>query len=124
MKILSENSDQVVLGELGARLARIRLESNITQAQLAAEAGVSKATVERIENGRDAKLSNLVRVLRALDLLDALDRLVPEPLPNPIERSRRQGRRRRRAGRRQDGGESARPWQWDDPPPEQEPPGR
>lgn len=97
MRIENGNSDKTVLDELGARLARTRLEQNISQAQLAATAGVSKSTVERIETGREVKLTSFVRILRALGRLELLDRLVPEPLPSPIERLRIQGRRRRRA---------------------------
>jgi len=99
MRIEAGNTDETVLGELGSRLARTRLERNVTQAELAREAGVAKGTVERIERGSDVNLTSLLRVLRALGLLEALDRLVPEPLPSPIERLRLQGRRRRRAAR-------------------------
>ena len=97
MKIGAQNTDEVVLAELGERLARTRLERNITQQELATEAGVSKSTVERVEVGAGAKLSNLIRILRVLGLLDRLDTLVPEPLPSPIERLKLEGRRRRRA---------------------------
>lgn len=109
------SSDSTVLAELGARLARTRLERNMSQQQLAVEAGLSKRTIERMEAGEESKLSNLVRVLRALDLLDRLDVLVPEPLPSPIEQLKLHGRRRRRAGRSTTGrGEPAAPWRWGD----------
>lgn len=110
-------TDRAVLAELGGRLARTRLERNISQQQLAREAGLSKRTIERMEAGEESKLSNLVRVLRALDLLDRLDALVPEPLPSPIEQLKLRGRRRRRAGRattRRE--EPAAPWRWGDEP--------
>jgi transcriptional regulator with XRE-family HTH domain len=114
MRIENENSDKAVLDELGARLARTRLEQNVSQEQLATAAGVSKSTVERIETGREVKLTSLVRILRALGRLELLDRLLPEPLPSPIERARLQGRRRQRAGesRRQDEVENQSPWRW------------
>ncbi|HVC06664.1 MAG TPA: helix-turn-helix transcriptional regulator [Solirubrobacterales bacterium] len=83
--------------ELGSRLARTRLERNVSQEQLAREAGVAKTTVERVESGREVRLTSLVRILRALGQLDALDRLIPEPLPSPLERVRLGGRRRQRA---------------------------
>jgi len=104
-----------VLDELGARLARTRLEQNASQEQLAAAAGVSKSTVERIETGREIKLTSFVRVLRALGRLELLDRLLPEPLPSPIERIRIQGKRRQRAAepRREEQPPGKRPWRWD-----------
>lgn len=119
MRLEPSNSDDAILAELGQRLARTRLERNLSQEGLASEAGVSKRTVERLEAGQPAKLSSFIRVLRVLDLLDALDRLVPEPLPSPIERLKLHGRQRRRAAR---GGASGAPaadgppggWTWGD----------
>jgi transcriptional regulator with XRE-family HTH domain len=114
VKIENENSDTAVLAELGARLARTRLEQNTSQEQLATAAGVSKSTVERIETGREVKLTSFVRVLRALGRLELLDRLVPEPLPSPIERIRIQGKRRRRAAEPRRGDQPEQPglWRW------------
>lgn len=117
MRIDPNGSDALVLDELGRRLARTRLERNLSQQQLAHEAGVSKATIERLEAGEPIKSTSLVRALRALGLLDALDRLIPEPLPSPVERLRLQGRQRRRArgsGRREIPAEDAKPWRWGD----------
>jgi transcriptional regulator with XRE-family HTH domain len=116
MRIEAVNSDETVLAELGRRLARTRLERNLSQQQLADEAGVSRATIERLEAGDPIKSSSLIRVLRSLGLLDALDRLIPEPLPSPVERLRLQGRRRRRArgGGSETPPEEARPWRWAD----------
>ncbi len=115
MRIEAQNSDETVLRELGSRLARTRLERNTSQEQLAREAAVAKSTVERVEAGREVKLTSLIRILRALGQLDVLDRLIPEPLPSPIERIRLQGRRRLRA--HQPGGrgkEQGGTWRWGD----------
>lgn len=51
MRIGKDTTDEAVLRELGRRLAQVRLGKNLTQAQLAAKAGVSKRTVERLEVG-------------------------------------------------------------------------
>lgn len=117
MKIDRELTDDLVLAELGRRLARTRLERNLTQAELADEAGVGLATVQRLEGGSPAKLSSVIRVLRVLGLLEALELLVPEPIPSPIERLKLQGKQRRRAGRPRsvdDPGADAKPWAWGD----------
>jgi transcriptional regulator with XRE-family HTH domain len=120
MRIENLNTDRTVLGELGTRLAHTRLERNLSQAELAAEAGISKATLERLESGRPVQTNNFVRILRALGQLDELDRLVPEPLPSPIERLTSDGRRRRRASgeRRRALPPEESEWRWaeDDPP--------
>lgn len=117
MQINQHGRDALILNELGRRLARTRLERNLSQQHLAHEAGVSKATIERLEAGQPIKSTSLVRVLRALGLLDALDRLIPEPLPSPVERLQLQGRRRRRArggGSREMPPQDAKPWRWGD----------
>jgi transcriptional regulator with XRE-family HTH domain len=120
MRISSHNTDEAILSEIGGRLARTRLERNLTQAQLAAEAGLAKVTIERMEHGEIAKLPSLIRVLRVLGLLDALDGLVPEPTPSPIERLKLQGKQRQRAGRSHDPDDTATPWTWGDEPDETE----
>ncbi len=51
MLISKSQSDEAVLREIGARMARRRLDFQLTQADLAEQAGVSKRTVERIEAG-------------------------------------------------------------------------
>lgn len=111
---IGQGSDDTVLAALGARLARTRLERNLSQQRLAAEAGISKRTLERMEAGEDGKLSNLVRVLRALGLAEGLDQLLPEPLPSPIEQLKLHGRRRRRAGRTAPAPAVPQPWTWGD----------
>jgi putative transcriptional regulator len=118
MRINSDSPDRAALTELGSRLARSRLEWNISQERLAKEAGVSKATLERIESGRDVRLTSFLRVLRALGLIEALDRLVPVPLPNPVERASIEGRRRQRASSTPPEA-AARPWTWNVPADEQ-----
>ena len=97
MRITTDTSDRAVMRELGSRLARQRLNRNLTQAALAAEAGVSMPTVQRLEQGKSCQASSLIRVLRTLRLLDNLDLLVPEPAPSPIQQLRMGGKVRQRA---------------------------
>ncbi len=98
MRITEELTDETVAQELGERLARTRLERNLTQAALAEQAGISKRTLERLESGAaSTQLSALVRVSRALGLIDRLDALVPPPVPSPIQQLKLEGRKRKRA---------------------------
>jgi transcriptional regulator with XRE-family HTH domain len=103
MKIESLQTDEAILAELGARIARRRLELEWSQAQVAEQAGVAKRTVERIEAGASAQMSSLIRVFRALELIPALEQLLPDTGPRPMEHleSRRSARRRAPARRRQ-----------------------
>jgi transcriptional regulator with XRE-family HTH domain len=96
---------------LGRRLLEIRLARNINQTDLAEEAGISRRTMTRLENGEGVSLDTLIRVMRALGLADRLAVLLPDPAIRPIERVR-QGKERQRA--RRTSKPAARPWRWDD----------
>lgn len=116
MKITSNLTDEAVLAELGARIARLRLERNISQAELGDEAGVGRRTVQRLEAGHSVQSVSLIRVLRVLGLMEGLERLVPEPAPSPLQRLQMAGRARQRAsGGRSTAAESeTEPWRWSD----------
>jgi transcriptional regulator with XRE-family HTH domain len=115
MKITAQATDQAVLNELGGRLAATRLERNLTQAQLAERAGVSKSTVQRLESGSVAtQLSGFVRVCRSLALIERMNLLVPEPVPSPIQQLKLRGRKRKRASTARSSKASSRKWQWGD----------
>lgn len=88
-------NDAAALEALGSCLAAARLNRNLTQTVLAREAGVSRATVERLERGVGAELKLLVRVLRALQLLEGFLAGFPADEPSPMARLR--GKKRRRA---------------------------
>jgi transcriptional regulator with XRE-family HTH domain len=112
-------TDDAVLAELGRRLARQRLERNWTQAQMAAEAGLGQATVQRAERGESIQMTSMVKLLRTLGLLGALDAAVPESIVLPIAQLEREQRHaRRRAGGRRRAAEELgeRPWRWGDEP--------
>ncbi len=114
MKIEPILSDDMLLGELGARVAHARLERNLTQTQLADQAGVSKNTVQRLEQGGVAvQLSGFLRICRVLGLLDRFDALIPEAKPSPMELLQMKGKMRRRASsRKSQEAKQNRPWTW------------
>jgi transcriptional regulator with XRE-family HTH domain len=118
MKVTPEISDAAILQEIGSRLLRRRIDANLTQAQLAEEAGISKRTLERIESGQGTDFVMLIRVLRALKLTDGLESLVADLPQSPIVLLKKQGRERKRVGhpRGRDNstrpGKPAGPWKW------------
>jgi transcriptional regulator with XRE-family HTH domain len=117
MKITKQATDEVILGELGGRLAKIRLDHNLTQAQLATQAGVAKRTVERLEAGTvGTQLSGFIRVCRVLDVIERFDLLVPEPVPSPVAQLKMAGRKRQRASTTKPAKPSAKKWQWGNKP--------
>ena len=111
MKISNQLVDEAILRELGGRLARFRLERNMTQAELANEAGVSKRTIERMEAGGATQLVNLVRVCRALGFVEGFETLIPEPVPSPVAQLKLRGKERKRASSVKPA-EPAGKWQW------------
>jgi transcriptional regulator with XRE-family HTH domain len=115
MLISSALADDAVLRELGQRLAAARVGRDLTQAELAAQAGVSKRTLERLESGQVAtQLSGFVRVCRALGLLDRLEVLLPIATTSPLAELTRTRKRRQRASRRK-ARQPAKPWTWGEP---------
>jgi putative transcriptional regulator len=119
MHIDELTSDAAVLAEIGRRLTRQRLERNWTQAELAAEAGIGQATVQRAERGESVQMTSLIKLLRTLGLLGGLDLAIPESIELPIaqlERERRRTRRRASGRRREPSDAGGRPWSWNDEP--------
>ena len=113
MKIKAPFTDKAVLQELGKRLNSARLARNLTQIELAREAGVSKRTVERLESGMVAvQLGGFLRVCRALGLLERFDALIPEPIPSPISQLKLRGKARKRASRKPPAKGAPKKWAW------------
>ncbi len=112
-------TDAAVLAELGRRLARHRLERNWTQAELAAQAGVGQATVQRAERGESVQMTSMIKLLRTLGLLGGLDVAIPEAIVLPIaqlEREQRRPRRRARGRSHPRAEPTDRPWTWGEEP--------
>ena len=107
-------TDEAILTEMGERIARRRIEMSVTQADLAVQAGVSKRTIERIEDGASAQMASLVRIFRVLDLLQNLDQLIPQTGPGPMELLKARGKTRQRASHSRKAETGTRAWSWDE----------
>ncbi len=114
MQIDNLLTDDAVLAELGRRIADIRLAADLTQADLAGAAGVSKRTVERLEAGFGGQLVTLVRCLRALNRADGLDLLIPEVQPNPLDLLKHRRNTARVRARPDRKAAPPAPWTWGD----------
>jgi transcriptional regulator with XRE-family HTH domain len=116
MKFCADLTDQAILGELGERLASTRVQLNLTQADLAEQAGVAKRTIERLESGQAAtQLSGFLRVCRVLGLLERLEAFIPEPVPSPIAQLKQKSRQRQRASGKKSVPRQSRKWTWGEP---------
>ena len=107
----SISSSATIAGALCKRLEEIRLGQNISQAELARRAGVSRSTMTRIADGQSISLDSFIRVMKALGLADHLARLLPDPEVRPVELVRHEGQHRRRASGKRKASE---PWSWGD----------
>src|ERR1700733_1108681 len=96
MNFSVELTDAAVLQEIGRRFERARLESGLTQAQAAEEAGIAKRTLERLGAGKAVDSVTLIRVLRALHMSANLESLLPDLPQNPVALLRSKGRQRAR----------------------------
>jgi len=112
MKISGLLPDDAILVEIGERVAHRRIELQLTQADLADQAGVAKRTVERIEAGASTQMLNVIRIFRVLDILPGLDQMIPEAGPGPIDLLKRKGKLRLRASKRHRSEQSGKPWTW------------
>lgn len=115
MRNIHQLNDQQIHDHLCERLKAVRLEANITQAELASKAGVSLITVKRAESAKgNITLMTLIALLRALGRLDHLDNFLPLPALSPLQLKASGGRRRQRASGRDDVNEPDAGWKWGD----------
>lgn len=92
-------SDLAILKLLGERFRSARLDRNLSQQEVADNAGISRLTVIGIEEGKNVKLMSLIQALRSLGLLDNLDSLIPEPEISPLALAKLKSKKRQRASK-------------------------
>lgn len=115
MKLSDQLTDDALLKAIGERLAGLRVARNLTQQQVAEQAGLGLRTLQRLELGVAAtQLSGFIRVCRVLGLVEHLDAFLPEPAVSPIAQLKAQGRKRQRATGRKASPASPAKWTWGD----------
>lgn len=92
-------SDTTLVGIMGSFIRHHRLEQNKTQAQLAEEAGINRATLSLFENGESSNLLTFVQLLRALKLLHLLQEFQVTKQFSPIQLAKLEKTQRIRASR-------------------------
>jgi len=97
MEQLLTNDDW--LQRVGDSIRSLRLEANISQADLSKQAGISESALKNLEGGHGATMTTFIHVLRALRREGWLDTLKPAPVINPLLVAR-DGSQRQRAPRR------------------------
>jgi len=97
MQISNRNTDTELIQELAKRLTSYRLRQNIRQIDLARKTGLSQVTISNVEQGKDPRMSSIIKIMRALNLLDALEQFLPDPGISPMEMHRLSKPARKRA---------------------------
>ena len=92
-------ADPAIVKEICSNLKQMRLNKNLSQADMAQMAGLNRVTISRMEAGRAATLLTVVQVLRALDKLDILDMFREESETSPLQLLKLQDKQRQRASR-------------------------
>lgn len=81
---LYSSTDQGIVVLISEKIRSRRVAMNLTQRQLAVNAGVSLSSVQAIERGQNTSLITLVQLLRALHCLNLLDALTTPDEISPI----------------------------------------
>lgn len=113
MRITQKTSDAETMHELGRRIRRCRIDSGLSQAELADRTGISAKTISNLEDGRQSNTLTFIRVLRALNLLEGLEVLVPPQDDRPTDFLRYNGKAPQRVSRKRHV-KSERTWKWGD----------
>ena len=115
MKISEITRNDVVLKEIGRRIAEKRIRQNRSQEAFARDAGISRSGLQRLESGdAGVRVVTLASALRALGLAQSLDAIIPDDAMTPIVIAKVvnavSGQTRKRASRKTVGGRKKMMW--------------
>ncbi|MBV6510775.1 MAG: hypothetical protein FMNOHCHN_00252 [Ignavibacteriaceae bacterium] len=92
-------TDDALMEQIGSFVKHHRLEQNISQADLAEKAAISRSTLSLLESGKTVTLAILIRILRALGLLHVMDTFAIDKKISPLALARMEQKKRNRAGK-------------------------
>ena len=95
---LEKMTPVAITEELGNRLRQARLNADLTQAEVASRAGLSRRTVINAEKGR-VHLKSFVAILASMDMVNQLNVFLPVQEISPIQLAKLQGQERQRASK-------------------------
>ncbi len=86
MNMLNTLDNRALAKEIGRRLTHLRLSARLKQEDLARKAGISCASLYRMEKGIGGiRLDSFLSVLRSLGVLNSLSVMLPEPSLTPLQ---------------------------------------
>ena len=98
-------SPEELASAVGESIRALRLQKNLTQHALAAQAGLSMSALRHLESGQGANLATLIRVISSLDRQEWLQSLAPKITINPLHMTPTHSARRRAREKRNARGE-------------------
>ena len=91
-----ESTPHAMAQEMGNRLRQVRLNKNLTQAEIAERAGLDRRRVIKAENG-NSSLEDFFAILDVLEKTDQLVNFLPEQRISPVQLLKLRGKLRQRA---------------------------
>ncbi len=85
MELLGNENNRTIMEEMGRRIKDVRISMNLTQTEMADRAGLSLATVVRMEKGESVKVENVLNVFRTIGVLQNVNLLVQEQTLRPTD---------------------------------------
>jgi transcriptional regulator with XRE-family HTH domain len=82
---IQNSPDSEILQALGEYVKHHRVQANISQTQLAVDAGISRSTLSLLERGENTSLLSFIQILRVLRQLHALAGFEIEETISPME---------------------------------------
>ena len=106
----SSMSDSALAAHIGSFVRHHRMQQNMTQDDLALQAGISRSTLSLLERGAPVNVTSLIQVLRVLDQLHVLEAFTVRQTISPLALAKEQKKKRRRASSRHTGSPNESDW--------------
>ena len=90
-------SNKSLMETIGKFIQSHRLNQNISQDQVATDAGISRSTLSLLERGEKVRIDSLLQVLRVLNLLYIMDVFKIQEQISPIEYAKLKKNKRKQA---------------------------
>nr|WP_320014870.1 helix-turn-helix transcriptional regulator [uncultured Desulfobacter sp.] len=98
--VFEKMSPMAIAEQLGERLKQARLNTDLTQAEVASRTGLNRRTILNAEKG-NVQLKNLVAILIALGMVEQINMFLPIQEVSPLQLAKLRGKKRQRASRTQ-----------------------
>lgn len=85
-------TNEALMQYVGRQMRQMRINTRLSQQQLADRAGVSRSTITQVENGKGMKMESIVAMLRVLNKLEILNNFETNALVSPLLIAQQEGK--------------------------------